>query len=444
MLTAWAGCSGPFPDRLQDIDWGDAQTNTVPAFRGRVPTNLVMISVDTLRKDHLDRYGDQGATPFLSVLAEQGVVLDNFVQCSNWTFASVSCTLAGRDNWQAGLAPLLTDDSVPWPPGTPFLARYLSEAGFWSVLSSTNAWFAPDRGNTSGYTTAFIARDGDAFEAYSEARLSLQVARLNGLAGRFFLHTHVIEPHIPYIPPPEYLVGIEDLPPLDVPIFTSKTHYAASASYPSLSPEEQEVLQQHLQFRYRAEVAHTDHQIARIFQDLETDDLLDDALVVIWSDHGEAFWERGFQSHAHTLHAEETDAVALLWSKNIVSGAIAQPVSSIDLAPTLLELYGLPPGETTGIPLSAATTDRTRLQWSVARAGSVQAAERDGYKLIFSWSGRVQLYDLNSDPGANNNLFDADDVHPMATSLWADLEPAVRAASALHPQQPVFWPPALL
>src|SRR5262245_59415252 len=107
-------------------DYGDERTETFPQFYGWVPHNLLMISMDTFRKDHLDRYGNVGTTPFLSSLADQGVSLDDHVQCSNWTYASTSCTLAGRFNEEAGLTPQLVAGLDPatqkWPIGTPFLA----------------------------------------------------------------------------------------------------------------------------------------------------------------------------------------------------------------------------------------------------------------------------------------------------------------------------------
>ena len=84
-LFACTGGGGPW---YRPPEFGDEPTDTVPAFYGRVPKNVVMISMDTFRKDHLDRYGGEGATPFLSALADAGVALDDHVQCSNWTFSS--------------------------------------------------------------------------------------------------------------------------------------------------------------------------------------------------------------------------------------------------------------------------------------------------------------------------------------------------------------------
>ncbi|MEM6930261.1 MAG: sulfatase-like hydrolase/transferase, partial [Myxococcota bacterium] len=71
-------------------------------FYGRRPKNLIMLSIDTFRKDHLGAHGDLGLTPFLDEIAAQGVVLEDHHQCSNWTFASTTCTVAGRTNVERG------------------------------------------------------------------------------------------------------------------------------------------------------------------------------------------------------------------------------------------------------------------------------------------------------------------------------------------------------
>ena len=104
-----------------------------------------MISIDTFRRDHLDRYGSENASPFMTALAEDGVAADDHHQCSNWTYASMSCTVAGRFNEEAGMTPQLVSgfDEI-WPVGTPFLAGYLHDAGYYSISSSSNGWFGPE------------------------------------------------------------------------------------------------------------------------------------------------------------------------------------------------------------------------------------------------------------------------------------------------------------
>lgn len=437
---SWVGCSS-WPERPPPPVYGDTLTDTFPQFRGQVPRNIVMISIDTFRRDHLDRYGGPGVTPFLTTLADRGVALDDLTQCSNWTYGSTSCTLAGRYNFEAGQATQLQERGrEPWPEGTPFLATHLAEAGYFSVLSSTNGWLSPEWGNTQGYTRAFHPIDGTALGAYREARAALDEGLAAG-ADRWLLHVHVVEPHAPYAPPDSYLGELAELPPAPWDLSDREIHYEERDSWPALPPDEQELLEAHLRARYRAELRWLDDQIFAIYQDLELDDLLDDAMIVVWSDHGEAFWEHNVHTHAYTLHPEENAAIGFFWAKNIVAEAYSGPASSIDLAPTLLSLQGLPiPPQMTGIPLGQAPADRSRLAWAVARLGSLQAITREDWKLTFAWSGGVRLYDLSVDPGEQDNLYDPLDPHPKALELWSELEPAVRAAAPLAPAFGIQWP----
>ena len=129
-----AGCepSGPRTPR----DYGDVPTDTFPQFYGTVPKNIVMISIDTLRRDHLDRYADNDASPFMTARARAGVAADDHHQCSNWTYASMSCTVAGRHNEEAGMIPQLSTIAAkqwtakfnPRPVGEPELRQILQNA----------------------------------------------------------------------------------------------------------------------------------------------------------------------------------------------------------------------------------------------------------------------------------------------------------------------------
>ncbi len=440
------GCRPTPPERPADPDYGTVPTDTVPQFRGWVPRNLIMISIDTFRKDHLDRYGDHEVTPFLTYLADSGMALDDFVQCSNWTFASTSCTLAGRYNVEAGMGPALRKPARDrWPEGTPFLATSLRDHGFYNILVSTNGWLSQEWGNTQGYHEAFHPYVGTAESTFAEGRTQLERAIARGVADRWFLHIHLVEPHAPYAPPERYLDETDQLPDVPYDLNVRTEHYDQRDLYRSLSPEEQQLLEQHLRTRYRAEMRYLDDQIFSIFQDLEGADLLDDAMLMVWTDHGEAFWEHGFHTHAYTHHGEETDAVALLWSKNIVTQAYPAPTSSIDLAPTLLHLWDLPvPEHMTGVPLGTAdTTDRPRFTWSIARLGTGQSVQQNGFKLTYNWNGTVKLYDRNIDPLETTDLFDRLDPGEPALSLWETLRPVAEEASAIAPDQPIVWPSTL-
>lgn len=423
----------------QDPDYGSVPTDTVPAFYGRVPKNVLMISMDTFRPDYLDR------APFLATVASQGFHAVDATQCSNWTYASVSCTLLGAYNEQMGMIPeLAANFDGRWPVGTPFLAQHLDNAGYYSVIATTNGWFGPEWGNTGGADEAFHPQDGSTWGAYTEARERLDFQLREKGVERWMLHVHVTEPHAAYSPPDEYLEGLADLEPVPWDLDDRGDHYESRGLWPSMSDEEQALLRQHLELRYAGELRYMDDQIFRIVADMDYAGLLDDTLVVFWTDHGEAFWEHDVQTHAYTLYREENDALLFFWAKNIVPEVWTAPVASIDLVPTLLRLQDLPiPQEVTGSPLGEAADDRPRFANSIARLGPISSVVKSGWKLVFRWEGTVQLYDLTSDPGEQTDLYDPAAPSAEALDLWADLRPQVELQRSVVPSYGVAWPPEL-
>ncbi len=412
-------------------------------FDGDPPRNLLMISIDTLRKDHVGRYarGDS-LTPFLDELFEQGVALDDFTQCANWTFPSVTCTLGGRDGVDRGhLAEIDRDHRTPIPEGTPFLATWLADRGMATFLFSINTWLSAAWGTSQGYQHEEWPAIFHTEEIVSRAADAVQDAIAVGQADRWFLHVHVKEPHAPYHPPLKYMPGYEDLPPIPWDLDDFYVHYDVTRDlWPDLSPEERALLLHHLRVRYDGEVRWLDTQLRAAFDDLEARGLLDDTLVVVWTDHGEQFYERGHQTHAYDLGAEEVDAVALLWAHDLRPMAWEGPVASIDLAPTLLAAFGAPiPPEITGYPLGSAPPDRIRFASTQGRLGGLSRAERDGLAVIFRWEeGTVQAYDRAVDPKEQVDVWDPAD--PAQAALWEALAARTEAEAALAPHLELVWP----
>jgi arylsulfatase A-like enzyme len=419
-------------------------TNTMPSFYGQVPSNLLFISIDTLRRDHLDRYGTLGITPKIDRLMSEGFSVDAHTQCSNWTYASTTCTLMGRYNLDAGFIPKLSGTlAEPVPQPTDFLATYLGRAGFHSILVSENSWMSPLWSNTQGYDYAHNVAFGFGEWVFEEGLRRLDRAQRSGQVGdHWFLHVHLMEPHAPYTPPPVYLDGLDALEPIGVDLASRDAMYSANIERGLWPAELVENYDAHVKTRYQGEIRWLDDQIEAMLTRADDLGVLDDTLVVVWSDHGEAFWDHGVQSHAWTLHAEENDAVLFFWAKNIVPGSWSEPTAAIDLVPTLLGLHDQPiPEQVTGLPIGSAAPDRPRFAYADARGLPEHAVMVGDMKLIYGWGGDVQLYDRAADPTEEDNLYTPD--HPDAISLWELLKPKVEQAELLSPEHALTWPDGL-
>ena len=233
------------------------------------------------------------------------------------------------------------------------------------------------------------------------------------------------------------MTELEDLEPIDVAFEDRDEHYDANQEFGEWSEEEQAFISS-TSVRYR-ELQYTDDLMRAILSQAGSRGLLKDTMVVIWNDHGEQMFEHGLQTHAHTLHGEENDGILVFWARNIVPGSWTGPTASIDLAPTLLALQGVAlPDEVTGVPLGQAASDRARFGWAVARGSPESSVTKDGWKLIFEWSGATWLYDRNTDPLERNNVYAPD--HPRALELWGLLRPQVEREAPLFRHAPIAWP----
>jgi arylsulfatase A-like enzyme len=425
----------------EDTDTEDTEdTDTDPPatgvlqFDGPAPTNLLMISIDTMRKDHLGIYSNLGLTPFLDERAAEGVSLDDHLQCSSWTLASVTCTLAGRTNLEAGYMPRLDGDDFndwpPIPPGTPFLATALGTAGYHSILASTNNFLSSSWGNAQGYDEEYRPNANGAI-AIGNAGIDPLIAAIDGgMTDPWFLHLHFMEPHAAYAPPDEHIVGIDQLAPWPDNLKNPDVFYFWRVEWPNMAPQDQALLLSHLELLYQGEIRTVDARIAYHWDRLDQEGLLDDTLVVFWNDHGEQLYARGEVGHGYQLHSEENDGFALFWAKNIVPGRYSGPTSAIDLAPTLLEALGHPiPAEMTGIPAGDAPDDRPRFAAAVGLGEIAQTVTIGSMKLHYLWNGELQLFDRSTDPDEVTDLSAA--LPSEATALWSELLPLVEDLEVL-------------
>jgi len=409
-------------------------------FADGVPKNIVVISIDTLRKDALGFYGGEADTPFLDGMLAESVHLDDHMQCSSWTYPATTCTLMGRSHEANGYMPRLTQLQDPLPGDTEFLAGWLGEAGFVSLIHSGNDWLSAKWGNTRGYDIEvnFGSSTVDATGMASDLLLAETEARG---AEHWMLHMHLLEPHAPYNPPEAYLEGIEELPPVPYDLSDRDVHYEVNRdAFDDFPPDMQAAIEAHLRFRYLADLAWLDDRLQNLFGVLEDKGMLDDALVVIWSDHGEAFWEHGHQTHAWTLFPEENNAILAFWAKDLEPDAWTGPTHSFDLAPTLLELYDVPvPDSVDGVPLGRAADDRLRYASVAARKGPVQLLRQGDDALYYTWrTGQLELYDLGADPHARTNR--ASSHKARAQTLWDEMKPYVVSLDPLLPSDAPLLP----
>jgi hypothetical protein len=420
------GETGQTDAGLTDTGQPEPPREPLLQFVGEPPPNLVFISLDTTRRDYVGRYGGTGNTPNLDRVLSEGVVLDDHRTCSNWTGPSMSCVTTGNTPFEQGWWPWSDDPEIPgsWEE-LPTLASQLEAQGWITVVVTGNEVFGWDLYLNRGFLE-FVNPEFEPADVVAEAA----VDEADGLVDQllpYYLHVHFIDPHGTYCPPEEYID--EDYVDLGVPICPHAEGLVATV-YPDQPPEWQEQFEADLRELYEAELQFWDAEFGRFWDELEGMGVLDDALVVFATDHGEQLLDRGELGHGLALGSEENRAVAGFWAKNLPAKVWSEPTVHQDIAASLQALYGItPPLPSSGMPVGTAPVDRVIRSMNFwAESGPELSVVQGGTQLLYDWNGRRALYRISEEPAGLVDQYDPAD--PEVVALWESMMPFVDEISA--------------
>ncbi len=309
--------------------WG----NPVLVSRGAPLTkpNLILISLDCLRADHVGAYGyERDTTPRIDAFSNEAVLFQTAIATSSYTLPTHASMLTG-------LPPSLHGVTVRTkiPSSVPYLPQLLAEAGYRvnGVVSAT--FLSQFFGFQRGFHT-YSHMSGRAQQVVDEGLALLR----EGDGQNQFLFLHLYDPHWPYTPHRE-LIGRFGERPSDV----SDLMHRVQKNSPPRSPSE---INQVVNL-YDAVLVYLDEELGRFFVELKRMKLYDQALIILTADHGEAFYEHGHWQHGQAKVQdgpglyEEIIHVPLIvkWPGETFGLKIPHLVSQADICPTLLEAAGL-------------------------------------------------------------------------------------------------------
>jgi arylsulfatase A-like enzyme len=378
--------------------------------------NILLISLDTLRADHLTLYGyERDTSPHLKSLAEQGVVFDHAFSQSPKTATSHMTLFTGLYPSVHGIENL-SEQNRRLSEEIPTLATLLSRAGYQTEAVVGGGNVAGELGFDQGFE--LYAGSADAEDMFRQAHQVLD--RVTGDERPFFVFLHTYEVHDPYVPREEYARMYVDpdyageiIGSLDELIEQAggQEYWRQYNAYWSRVDPQSAADAQHLRDLYDAEIRFTDEALAAFVARLEDEGFFEDTIVVVLSDHGEEFFEHGAVLH-NTLYQEvlQVPLVFLLPAElGIDAGQrIEAIVRLIDVKPTLLELAGVElPEHLQGrslVPLMRGAKEESRPVFSERIKGERRFALQSGRWKYIRKPGGEELYDLERDPGEQHNV----------------------------------------
>ena len=395
---------------------------------GRTPPpprpHVVLISVDSLRADHLGCYGySRSTSPTIDRLAAEGALFEVVTSSSSWTLPA-----------HAALFTALPDSAHGVDRGSRKLEaerRTLAEALRAAGYRTAGVWSGPLLDPRFGFGQGFDAyvshaeteEDWDraverSHQAVTGPSILARVEELlePGGPGPLFLFVHLWDVHYDYIPPAPY----DTLFAAD---YSGEVDGRDLVDYLRLGLEDlSQADLRRLTALYDGEIAWTDRQIGTILEMLEQRGLADDTLVVVTSDHGEELFEHGSFGHKRKLFDESIRIPLVVgYPDRIAAGLrIAQPAAIVDVAPTILELAGAEPlPDVLGRSLVPLLEGGSSLPPAPVvaelvddpRTGELLLAVRspEWKILVRPKSGRtIGLWDLEADPFEQTNVFRVD------------------------------------
>jgi arylsulfatase A-like enzyme len=406
--------------------------------------NVVLISIDSLRADHLGCYGyERDTSPAIDELASSGIVFESAISQAPWTLPSHASMFTSRYT----KSHLLINVKRKLPPELPTIAKALKGLGYRTAAVVSGPYMRRILGLNAGFdryddSLAQAGRLESHQMVTSPAIHDKAVALLEDLADHepFFLFLHYWDAHYDYIPPPPF----DSLFDPDYEGSIDASNYELGDEvHAGMAPRDL----QHIVALYDGEIRYVDLHIGLLLEELRHRRLDANTIVILTADHGDEFYEHGEKGHSHSVYNELMHVPLIIHTPDLAGGQrVPTWVQSVDLFPTIMELVG---GDAEGLglqgrsllplclgneweerPVFADTTRFRRVKKADAEKAYAQCVLFGRYKLIHHRMTDLpdELYDLQVDPGEQHPLADASTQADLQARLaeWESALPRAR------------------
>jgi arylsulfatase A-like enzyme len=441
--------------------------------------NVLFVVLDTVRKDRLSVYGyDEPTTPTLEDFAAEARVYDNAVAPAPWTLPVHASLFTGRYPSEHSAT-----QETPYLDDATTIAESLSAAGYSTSCYSSNAWITPYTHLTDGFDdrdnffkmmpgdllSGPLARvwktmnDNDRLRALADRLVELGNSVHERLAagggedsktpavidrtqefiadadGPFYSFMNLMDAHLPYHPPEEY---VEAFAPSVDSTEVCQNSKAYNCGARDIDDEEWE----DIEGLYDAEIRHMDDQLGRLFGWLKAESLWEETMVVVCADHGELHGEHGLYGHEFNIYDQLVNVPLLVKHPDIEPGHDEGVVELLDLYHTILDATGVKGqgqprdpnrslladsyrdielGEHAFVEYHRPVVELNQLESKASEAGIELDADSRFYSRMRAARGSVakyirneripdEAYRLDTDPGETENVAGTETEHVAA------------------------------
>ncbi len=380
---------------------------TKPATEAKERPPVILITVDTLRPDHMSVYGySRSTTPRLAEWAAKGAVFEQAYTYWPKTRGSFVAIMTGRTAGESGYSPKHPELHA----FNPTLAETLRREGYDTAAFVDNANLASSLGFSRGFKTYVeMWADGTLKDevARTEAitRRGIEYVRSNGKGDGFFLWLHYVNPHAPYTPPAPFDTAFTDRPKPDPTLKVVDGFFGGVPKQWAIPGKR--LLSDYVN-AYDGEIAYADTQLDQVLRALDTAGVLSRAAVIVTSDHGESLGEHDyyFDHGANLFDPVQRIPFIVLGraAKAVRSGVL---ISTLDIMPTILDAARVSfPSGLAGrsvLPFAAGRPESTRDTLVGENDRGHQGIWDRRYKLIDTDPRATkpvrQFFDRSDDPG---------------------------------------------
>lgn len=426
-----------------------------PARNSGQPPNIILITVESLRPDHVGVYGggsrsrpDVSTTPVLDAFAAEAMVYEDAHAVTSWTLASHASLFTGLypTAHQTRRATDRLDDSYLT------LAERVASRGYDTAGVVSGPYLRRTHKLNQGFAHYHdeIASESNAKSHGDTTNPAMLSAMKNAIDREldptrpFLLFAYFWDPHYDYVPPEPFssMFVSADCEPIDLQHYEEKPTVNSSISPGQLA---------YVFSQYAGEIRWTDQHLGEFFSFLKDRGLWDDTVIILTADHGEEFFDHGEKGHYNNVYVESVHVPLIVkYAKGGPVGRDARLVSLVDVVPTVLELSGgeaegfldgrnlldsppstdravffellsvwgvsaaSPGGEENGEGKDRSLFSGLRFLWDAVLAGGVPRTVRvqtwsgirkGGHKLVVSPElDRFELYDVKNDPKETRNI----------------------------------------